>query len=44
MKICFLVGDIAFRGGAERITISVANQLAIENDVSILSIANFDVN
>ena len=43
-KICFLVGDIAFRGGAERITISVANQLAKENDVSILSIANFDVN
>ncbi|GEM_PF-1519523 len=41
-KICFLVGDITFGGGAERIAISVANLLAEENDVNILSIAEFD--
>lgn len=41
-KICFLVGDITFGGGAERIAISVANLLAEKNDVSILTIAEFD--
>src|SRR5574343_1924261 len=41
-KICFLISDITFRGGAERITISLANRLAEEKDVTILSIAHFE--
>ncbi|WP_428231329.1 glycosyltransferase family 4 protein [Flavobacterium sp.] len=41
-KICFLTGDITFGGGAERITISVANLLAKDNDISIITIADFD--
>lgn len=40
-KVCFLVGNVTFGGGAERITISVANLLGIKHDVSILSIADF---
>lgn len=41
-KICFLVGDISFGGGAERITISVANLLVDRGrEVCILSIADF---
>ena len=42
-SICFLIGDISYRGGAERITLSVASKLAIKNKVTILSIAEFKV-
>lgn len=40
-SVCFLIGNISYRGGAERITLSVASKLAIKNKVTILSIAEF---
>jgi glycosyltransferase involved in cell wall biosynthesis len=41
-KVCFLIGDISFGGGAERITISIANSLVEEKKVSILSISEYN--
>lgn len=40
-KICYLLENISLKGGAERITVSVANSLAEKNEIFILSIAEF---
>lgn len=37
MKIHFIVADITFRGGIERVTINLANELIKENDITIVS-------
>lgn len=37
MKLCFVVADITFKGGIERVTVNLANELIKENDITIVS-------
>lgn len=36
-KICFVLADITFKGGIERVTVNLANELIEENDITIVS-------
>lgn len=38
-KICFLIGNINHSGGTERVTTLIANKLAIDNQIFILSLS-----
>lgn len=38
-KICFLIGDISHSGGTERVTTLIANQMAKDNKIYILSLS-----
>lgn len=38
-KICFLIGDINHSGGTERVTTLIANEMAKENQIYILSLS-----
>lgn len=50
MKLCFIVADITFKGGIERVTVNLANELVKENDITIVSYfktnkkINYDLN
>lgn len=42
MNVCFLIGNINHSGGTERVTTLIANKLAIDNQIFILSLSRGD--
>lgn len=42
MKLYFVVADITFKGGIERVTVNLANKLIKENEINDFFIENFN--